>query len=150
MSLLCLKIVSTDVLRNSPEKCPSPKRISFPIGQRLWRGTRSALLSPQRQPLPWCNGQTSQGQLFLLNTFSDLLCNQADGTQHLPTTTHLHSRQAAAPGSGQIDPEPMPLSQSLFEVFRSLPEPGCIGKLAVWLCSTGGRSQILPEMEDPE
>lgn len=52
------------------------------MGQHFWRGTRSALMPPQRQPLPWCSRQPSHWQLFLLN----MLCGQADGAQHLPTT----------------------------------------------------------------
>jgi len=74
-------------------------------------------MSTQRQ----CSGQPSQGQLFFQNMFSDLWCDQADGAQHLPTATGLHSRHAGVPGGRQIDSELMPFSESLFEVFLCSP-----------------------------
>lgn len=98
--------------------------------QYFRRGTRPALKSSQRQPLPWCTGQPSQGRLFLLNMFSDL-CNQAGGVQQ---RSHLHlsaSRLAGVCASGQIGSEMMLLSEGPFEVFCALPEPGYISKVHI-------------------
>lgn len=114
--------------------------------QHFWRGIRSALKYPQRQPLPWCTGQPSQRQLFLLSMFSNL-CKQASRVQNLPTSSCLQAGELVSVGASRLAQRwMMLLSEGPFEVFCA---QVVLAKStsSAWLWSTGDRHKYNSKWE---
>lgn len=114
--------------------------------QHFWRGTRSAFKFPQRQPLPWYTGLSSQRQLFLLNIFSDL-CNQAATVQHLPTSTCLQAGKLVSTGAGRLAQRWCFFLEGLLRYFVLSLSQAVLAKSTstAWLWSTGGRHKHNPK-----